>query len=58
MKGVFSCIRQKKWAKVSVPSLMNEKRELASLDMERAQVFNEFVDSVSTPSQASHTLCS
>ena len=37
---------------------MNEKRELASLDMEGAQIFNEFVDSVSTPSQASHTLCS
>ena len=39
---------------MNVPTLVNEKRELSSTDMEEAKVLNELFSSVLTGSQASH----
>ena len=55
-KGFFRYVEQKRQAEESVP-LINEKGELATTDMEKAEVLNEFFDSVFTASQASHTSC-
>ena len=41
-KGFFSYFRQKGQAE-SVPPLINEKGELASSDMEKAEVLNNFL---------------
>ncbi|KFZ48070.1 hypothetical protein N321_02745, partial [Antrostomus carolinensis] len=53
-KGFFRYIGQKRQARESVPPLINEKGELASINLERAEVLNKFFASVFTGSQASH----
>lgn len=53
-KGLYRYLSQKRWAKESVPSLLNEKRELFTTDKEKAEVLNEFFPSVFTGSQNSH----
>lgn len=51
-KGFYKDISQKKKAKESVPPI-NEKRELATADMEKAQVLSEFFASHFSGCQAS-----
>ena len=51
-KGFFIYIGQKRQAKESVPPLINEKGELATTDMEKTGVLNEFFVSVSLHGQA------
>jgi len=53
-KRFFRYIGQKREAKEIVPSLINEKGELASSHMENAGVLNEFFASVFMVSQASN----
>ena len=55
-KGFFIYIGQKRQAKESVPPLINEKGELTSSDMEKAEVFNKFFALVFMVSQASQRL--
>jgi len=45
-KGLFRYIGQKRQTKESVPPLKNEKGELTSSDMEKAEALNEFFASV------------
>ena len=40
---------RKRKAKESVPPLINEKRELATAGMEKAEVFNKFFSSIRSP---------
>ena len=47
-------IDQKRQAKEHVPSLINEKGEMATMDMEKSEVFNRIFASVFAGSQASH----
>ena len=47
-------IGQERQYKGSVRPLINEKGKLATTDMEKAEVLNEFFASVFTVSQASH----
>ena len=54
MKGFYGYTCQQSQTKESVPSLINENRELTSTDMERAEV-HKFFSSVFTGSQVSHT---
>jgi len=56
-KGFFRYVEQKRQAEESVPPLINEKGELASSDMEKAEVLNEFFASVFMAIQASHASC-
>lgn len=46
---------QKRWAKKSVLPLTNEKGELATTNMEKADVLREFFSSDFTGSQGSHS---
>lgn len=55
MKGFYGYTCQQSQTKESVPSLINENRELTSTDMERAEV-HKFFSSVFTGSQVSHTV--
>ena len=52
-KILFRYIDHKRRAKERVPSLLNEKGKIASLDVEKAEILNEFFSSVSTVTQAS-----
>ena len=52
-KRSFRYIRQKRQEEESVPPLINEKGEVASKDMEKAEVLSEFFASVFTGTQAS-----
>ena len=56
-KGFYRHIRQKRKAKDSVPPLMDEKGELVTTDMEKAEVLN-FFTSVFTDRQASQVFVS
>jgi len=53
-KGYYRCISLKRKSKESVPHLMNEKGELATMDMEKAEELKEFFAAVFTGSQDSH----
>ena len=53
-KGFYRYISQKRKTKEIIPPLVNEKGELATTDMEKAEVLSEFFASVFTGSQASH----
>ena len=53
-KGFYRYIDQKRQAKESVLTLINEKGELATTDMESAEVLNKLFASIFTGSQASH----
>ena len=53
-KTFYRYIGQKKQAKVNVPPLLNVKGELASADVEKAEVLYEFFASVFTGSQDSN----
>ena len=44
----------KRQAKESIPPQVNEKGELATADMQKAEVLSDFFASVSTGSQDSH----
>ena len=50
-KTFYRYIGQKRQAKTGVPSLVNLKGELASMDEEKAEVLNEFFASVFTGGQ-------
>ncbi|KFZ51818.1 hypothetical protein N338_12594, partial [Podiceps cristatus] len=52
-KGSYRYTGQKSQAKESVPPLVNEKGELAVIDVEKAEVLNEFFASVFSGSQDS-----
>ena len=52
-KTFYRYIGQKRQAKTGVPSLVNLKGELASMDKEKAEVLNEFFASVFTGGQDS-----
>lgn len=52
--GFHKYIGQKRKTKDSVPSLINDQRELATTDMENAQILNQFFASDFTEYQASH----
>ena len=54
-KSFFRYIGQKRQAKEIIPPLINEKEELASSEMEKAEILNKFFASVFMASQASHT---
>ena len=56
-KGFSRYIGWKRWMNECVPPLINENGELASSDMEKAEVPNEFFASVVTSSQASFASC-
>jgi len=45
-KGFYRYISQKIKSKETISPLTNEKGELATTDMEKAEVLNEFFDSV------------
>lgn len=49
--------KYKQWKQDIVTPLINQKSELASSDMERAEVLNEFFPSAFAFSQASHISC-
>jgi len=51
--GFFSYTGQNRQAKENVLPLIYEKGELAPSDIEKAEVFNEFLASILTASQAS-----
>lgn len=53
-KEFFRYIGQKRWTIEDVPPLINEREELATTDMGKAEVLSEFFASVSTGSQDSH----
>lgn len=53
-KGFYRYIDQKRQAKESVLTLINEKGEVATTDMESAEVLNKLFASIFTGSQASH----
>jgi len=53
-KGFYRHTGQKRQAKESVHPLINEMGELASTDMEKADVLKEFFPSVFTGSQVNH----
>lgn len=53
-KGFCRYFGQKRKAKESVDCLINEKEELASIDMWKAEVLNKFFASVFTGNWASH----
>ena len=53
-KGFYRYIGRRRRAKESVPPLMKGNRELASSDIEKAEVLNECFASVFTGGQASH----
>jgi len=55
-KTFYRYIAQKRQAKASVPPLENVKAELASTDMEKAEVLNDFFASDFTGSQDSSIL--
>ena len=50
----YRYIDQKRQAEEVVPPLINEREELASTDMEKAEVLNEFFASVFSDSQEFH----
>jgi len=50
----YRYIGQKRQAKECIPPLLNGKGELTTIDMEKAEVLNEFFASVFTGSQDSH----
>lgn len=50
-KGFCRYIDQKRQARESIPPLINEEGELATADMEKAEVINEFFASVFIGSQ-------
>jgi len=54
IKTFYWYIGQKRQAKVSVPPLVNENGELASTDVEKTEVLNEFFASGFTSSQYSN----
>ena len=53
-KGFYRYIGQKRKARESVPPPINEKGELITTNMEKAEVLNNFFASVFAASQASH----
>ena len=53
-KGFYRYVGQKRHAKESVLPLINEKGELAKIDIEEAEVPSEFFVSVFTGRQDSH----
>ncbi|KFZ45983.1 hypothetical protein N321_04792, partial [Antrostomus carolinensis] len=53
-KDFFRYIGQKRQAKESVPPLINEEGELASADLQEADILKKFFASVFAGSQASH----
>ena len=53
-KEFFRYIGQKRWAIEDVPPLINEREELATTDMGKAEVLSEFFASVFTGSQELH----
>ena len=55
-KGFYRYIGQKRQAKESIPPLLNGNGELATTDMENAEVLNEFFASAFTSSQDSQIL--
>ena len=52
--GFYRYIGQKRQAKEGITPLTKEKGELPTTGMEKAEVLNEFFDSVFAGSQASH----
>ena len=56
-KGFFRCISRRRQIKESVPPLINEDRELASSDMEKAEVLTKCFASVFTGRQAPPHVC-
>ena len=52
-KDIYRCIGRRRWAKKSVPPLMKGNGELASSDIEEAEVLSECFASVFTGGQAS-----
>ena len=56
-KEFFRYIGQMRQAKESGSPLINEKGELASSDVEKFEVLNEFFDLVFMSSQAYHASC-
>ena len=50
-KGFYRYTGQKRHAKEAVPPLINEKGELSSTDVVKAEVFNKFYASVFTDSE-------
>ena len=53
-QGFFRCIGQKSQAEDGVSPLINEKGELASSDLEKAEILTEFFALIFMASQASH----
>ena len=53
-KGFYMYRGRRRWAKEDVPPLMKGNGELASSDIEKAEVLNECFASVFTGGQASH----
>ena len=56
-KGFFRYVGRRRQTKESVPSLINEDRELASSKMEKAEVLNKCFASVFTGGQAPPHVC-
>lgn len=53
-KGFHRYIGQKRWAKKSLPPLINEKREVGSTDMEKAELLSGFFALIFTGNQDSY----
>lgn len=53
-KGFSRNTSQKRWAKESVPPLLNENGELASTNMGKAELIYEFFASIFTGCQVFH----
>ena len=56
-KWFYRYIGQKRQAKNSSPPLINEKRELGSTDVEKAEVLSGFFALIFTGNQASYASC-